>query len=67
VNLESLLSFLAACGESYRYGLQVYGDPIEGEHTGLFPANVAEWCYINSDELSVLSMELEENENAIVE
>lgn len=55
--LESLLSFLGACGESYP----------DGENAELFPPAVAAWAAQNSDELSLASMELEETDGVIVE
>lgn len=76
--LESLLSFLSACGESFGYRQR-----LNLEHTGddrlddqlddiddnanLFPIDVAEWCYQNSDELIMLACEIEENPNCILE
>ena len=47
--LESLLSFLGACAEG-------------GENADLFPPDVAEWAKSNSDEISMLAVELEEGE-----
>jgi hypothetical protein len=61
--LESLVGFLAACGESWNYD----HDGERGENADLFPANVAEWAGQNSDELSCLSSELEETHDAITE
>lgn len=58
--LESLLSFLGACGEAYRYGP-------ESENYDLFPPEVAEWAYLNCDELGMLTIELEENGEVICE
>jgi hypothetical protein len=55
--LESLLSFLGACGESYAYEMRT---GIEGDNLDLFPQHVAEWCYQNSDELSMVAYELEQ-------
>jgi len=57
--LSSLLSFLPACGESVAYQ--------GGENSELFPPRIARWCAENSDELSILGVELEEGENLIVE
>lgn len=48
--MASLLSFLSACGESDE----------GGENFDLFPAPVQDWCQTNSDELQMLSIELEE-------
>ena len=74
--LESLLSFLQACGESYGYRLQLNlnhtGDNRLDEqlddiddNANLFPKDVAEWCYMNSDELTMLAIELSETPDAI--
>lgn len=65
--LVSLLSFMSACGESYGYSIRK-GIPLdESENGDLFPADVAKWCYMNQDELVMLSMEIEENPNCIME
>lgn len=53
--LADLLVFLSACGQG------------QLESDNLFPINVEEWCYQNIDELSILSMELEETEGLIIE
>lgn len=65
--LSALLSFMSACGESFAYGMRTTGNPRDGENTDLFPLSVAAWCYQNENELSMLSIELEETENAIDE
>ena len=65
--LRSLLNFLAACGESYAYAMRHNGKLADTDSGNLFPEDVAEWCYINSDELTILACELEETENAIDE
>lgn len=62
--MESLLSFLAACGESYGFSKRTGR---EGENTDLFPPAVAEWAYQNSDELATLEIEIQETENLIDE
>lgn len=48
--MGDMLAFLGAAAESYP----------DGESTDLFPAPVAEWAQQNSDEISILSGELEE-------
>ena len=57
--MKSLLSFLSAAAESYSYQMQTreWG---EGENADLFPPNVMEWAYQYSDEIQMLSLELEE-------
>jgi hypothetical protein len=57
----SLLSFLGAAGESYNYSR------INGENSDLFLLPVVEWAAQNSDELSMLSCELEEQKDLILE
>lgn len=56
--MESLLSFLSACGESYRGG---------DENADLFPAEIAEWCCQNSDEIASVKLWIEEKEGCCVE
>lgn len=63
--MQSLLSFLSACAESIRYGRQYDAQgniTKDGEHADLFPAKVGEWAIQHSDELSMLALELEDNE-----
>lgn len=57
--IASLLSFLGAFAESWRYRGS------EGENADLFPADMATWAMANSDELGMLSFELEENPELI--
>ena len=59
--LDSLLSFLGAFAESWRYA------GAEGENADLFPAELAEWAMQNSDEIGMAAMEVEENKECIVE
>ena len=63
--LRDLLSFMKDCGESYWYAVQTCRDVEDYVNGSLFPLPVAEWCYLNSDELSILSCELEENPGLI--
>lgn len=58
--MESLLSFLSACGESNRPGHT-------GENADLFPPHIAEWCYENQDEIEMVRMQIEETEDCCVE
>ena len=39
--METLLSFLSACVESVNYSRRTGRD---GENSGMFPANVAQWA-----------------------
>jgi len=57
--LASSLSFLGACGESYAHAMR--NPDSEPENLDLYPREIAEWAYMNSDELAILSMELEES------
>lgn len=59
--LESLLSFLGAFAESWRYAGE------DGENSDLFPADLAEWAMQNSDEIAMLGFELEESPSSIEE
>lgn len=62
--LVSLLNFLSAAGESYRYN-GGYGD--EDSNAQLFPEEVSLWASENEDALCEMQSELEENENLIEE
>lgn len=56
--LGTLLSFLTACTEARSYRQRTGRD---SENEDLFPDYVAEWAQQHSYELSMLSLELEEN------
>lgn len=58
--LETLLSFMGACGESVNYRARTGRG---GDNAELFPPAVAEWCAANSDELSVVQFDIEESRN----
>lgn len=63
---ESLLSFLSAAVESYRYRkLQWTDDPDDNMH--LFPREVVEWAYKYSDEIQMLELEIEETDEQLIE
>lgn len=55
--LSSLFSFLSAAGESYGYEQRTGR---KSDNAGMFPKWLNEWANDNEDELSMLSMELEE-------
>ena len=55
--LESLLSFLGAAAEAYRYQM---GTGRESDNADLFPAHVVEWAYQHDSEISCLQCEIEE-------
>lgn len=56
--MQSLLGFLVAAGEEWDCDSK--GDCESG-----FPDNVSQWAYQNSDELSMLECELQENKNLV--
>lgn len=59
--LESALSFLYACAESYGYRMHTGKTEVDPDsNEGLFPPEIAEWAYQNSDEISMAQCELEE-------
>ncbi len=60
---SSLLSFLGAAAESYRYSMH-NGRP--GENQDLFPPAVVEWAYGCSDELSMLQCEIDEASDPLI-
>jgi hypothetical protein len=57
--MRTLLSFLTACGESYSYAMR--NPSVEPEDLDLFPSWVPEAAYLNSGELEMLALELEES------
>ncbi len=61
--LESLLSFLSACGES----VSCSEGKEAGENADLFTPEIGEWCSENQDELSMAAYDLEETPNLIQE
>lgn len=65
--LESLLSFLGAAAESYRYRGMDWDKIGPDDNATLFPKPVTEWAHQNSDEISMMEFELRENENLIEE
>ncbi|WP_125778003.1 hypothetical protein [Antribacter gilvus] len=59
--LRSLASFLVAAGEAYRYTLRSPGTP--SDNIDLFPGWVPEAASLNSDELTMLAVELEASQD----
>jgi len=55
--LQSLLSFLSAAADAYAYQMR---SGRNSENSDLFPEWVNEWTYENSDDISMLAVELEE-------
>ncbi len=55
----SLLSFLGAAAESYNY------EGEDGENVDLFPLPVTKWAAENSDDISILGLEIEETADLI--
>ena len=58
---ESLLSFLSAAAESWRYAGS------NGENSDLFPRPVVKWAAQNSDEIGMLECEIEESESDLID
>lgn len=60
----SLLSFLAACGESVKFAQRTGR---EGENADLFPAPVAQWAADHTDDLMLVELEIEESAEKLIE
>lgn len=60
--MRALLSFLAAAAESRRYRESTGR---EGENEDLFSTAVVDWASENSDEISMLSCEIEETPDLV--
>jgi hypothetical protein len=56
-SMATLVNLLSAAGEAYRYDMD---HPGSSENLDLFPDWVREAAYLNSDELAMLAMELDE-------
>lgn len=65
--MASLLSFLGAAAESYRYCRMDWDKIGEDDNASLFPREVTEWAYQNDDEISMLQLEIEESEVELIE
>ena len=62
--LESLLSFLGAFASANNPG---YADMGRDENDDLFPKELGEWAYLNSDEIGMAQCEVEETKDCINE
>jgi hypothetical protein len=60
----SLLAFLEAAAESYRYQFHTGR---QGENVDLFPAEVIAWAYQHSDEIGMLRWAIEESGRPLIE
>ncbi len=63
---KSLLSFLSAAIESYRYRKLTWTDDPDDNMT-LFPREVVEWAYQHSDEIQMLEFDIEESTEQLIE
>lgn len=63
---ESLLSFLSAAVESYRYRKLTWtDDPDDNMH--LFPREVVEWAYENSTDIQMYELDISESKQQLIE
>lgn len=58
----AILSFLGACAESRSYAERQGKPAMDGENSDLFNEQVGAWAQQMSDELSMLTCEIEESE-----
>lgn len=63
----SLLAFLGAAAESYRYRKCDWANIGEDDNASLFPRAVTEWAYQISDEIELLRHDIEESETELIE
>ena len=59
--LESLLGFLGAFAEEWRYKLADGADDCIRDNCNLFPDGLVDWAVANTDEITMLQCELEEH------
>lgn len=64
---ESLLDFLGAAEESYRYHSGDWSKIGPDDNASIFERPLVEWAYQNSDEITMLELELTETPNLIEE
>ncbi len=62
--MACLLSFLSAAGESHNYARR---SGRSGDNADLFEPAIVEWAAMNTDELSMLEPEIEENPACVEE
>jgi hypothetical protein len=62
--LATLLTFLSAAAEAYDYERRTGR---QSDNSDLFPAEVAEWAHMHSDEIGMLAHEMEELDGLIEE
>jgi len=56
--MESLLSFLGAAADAYRYNMR--GNGRKSDNSDLFPEWVMEWAYMNSSEIDCVKLDIED-------
>ena len=61
----TLLCLLSAAGDSWRHRGLNWDSVDEDDMASKFPRPLVTWAYTNSDELTMLKLELEENPNLI--
>ena len=63
--LEHLLSFLGAAGESFGHYYRMNRIEYDSDsNVNLFPIEISEWAYLNSDDITMEQMDLETKINA---
>ncbi len=65
-HFRAALSFLGACAESRAYAVRQGKEASEGENSDLFSEEIGQWAESVSDDLEMLSCELEESGPCIV-
>ena len=59
----ALMALLQKFAEAHRPGSERY----DGDNSDLFPVELGEWAYLNSDEISMAQIEVEENPECLKE
>lgn len=60
--LSTLCSFLGAAAEAYGYDMR--NGPDSSENGDLFPPEVTEWAYQHEDDITMLALELDEEDKS---